>query len=81
MHLAERNMWRIASKLLWAFEFSEPVDPATGQMIPLDENAYTDGILKMPLPFKVQVKPRSPEHVATIKRERAAALAFLEPFN
>jgi len=29
IYLAERNMWRIASKLLWAFEFSEPIDPKT----------------------------------------------------
>ena len=31
IHLAERNMWRIASKLLWAFEFAEPTDPKTGE--------------------------------------------------
>ncbi|CZR64460.1 uncharacterized protein PAC_14358 [Phialocephala subalpina] len=31
IHLAERNMWRMAAKLLWAFEFSPPYDPVTGK--------------------------------------------------
>jgi len=81
IHLAERNMWRIAAKLLWAFEFSEYTDPATGQRYPLDAQAYNPGILQAPLPFKIQIKPRSAAHVARIKQERDDALAFLRQYD
>jgi cytochrome P450 len=81
MHLAERNMWRIAAKLLWAFEFSEPVEPATGKMVPLDPDAYNPGVLQAPLPFKVTITPRSAKHVDIIKEELGAALKFLEQYN
>lgn len=74
-------MWRIAAKLLWAFEFSEPVDPVTGNVIPMDVDAYNDGLLKMPLPYKVDVKPRSQAHVDTIKKELHDALVFLGRYN
>ncbi|KAL2847563.1 cytochrome P450 [Aspergillus pseudoustus] len=81
VHFAERNMWRIAAKLLWAYEFSEPVDPITGEVIPLDVNAYNPGILQAPLPFNVQIKPRSEQHAATIKKELAGALHFLKQWE
>ncbi|KAH8901190.1 putative cytochrome P450 oxidoreductase [Thozetella sp. PMI_491] len=81
IHLAGRNMWRIASKLLWAFEFSEPVDPATGKVMPLDPNAYNPGILQAPLPFKVQIKPRSEAHISIIRREFAQAQEFLSQYE
>jgi len=81
MHLAERNMWRIAAKLLWAFDFSEPIDSKTGKVMPLDPDAYNPGILQAPLPFKVGIKPRSAKHVAVIKKELTGALSFLAPYN
>lgn len=74
-------MWRIAAKLLWAFEFSEYTDPKTGTKVALDPDAYNPGILQAPLPFKIQIKPRSPEHVARINQEMADALEFLEQYN
>jgi hypothetical protein len=81
MHLAERNMWRIAAKLLWAFDFSEPVDPKTRKTIPIDADAYNRGILQAPLPFNVKITPRSAEHVSAIKREIMGAKAFLAPWD
>lgn len=81
MHLAERNMWRITSKLLWAFDISEPIDPTTGKIIPLDDLAYNSGITQAPLPFKVRIVPRSKEHAAKIQGELAEALQFLSPFS
>lgn len=80
IHLAERNMWRIASKLLWAFEFSESVDPDTGKVIPIDPQAYNPGILQAPLPFKVSIKARSAAHVETIRREHVEAASFMEQY-
>ncbi|KAH7072514.1 putative cytochrome P450 oxidoreductase [Paraphoma chrysanthemicola] len=81
IHLAERNMWRIAAKLLWAFEFSQPIDKKTGQALPIDDNNYMDGILTAPYPFKVGIKPRSQAHVETIRAEMQNALSFLEQFE
>jgi hypothetical protein len=74
-------MWRISSKLLWAFEFSEPIDPKTGKVKHLDLYAYNPGILQAPPPFEVQIKPRSAEHVAKIKKELAGALDFLKQYD
>ncbi|KAK5451326.1 hypothetical protein LTS15_008090 [Exophiala xenobiotica] len=81
MHFAERNMWRVTAKLLWAFEFAEPLDPKTGKVISLDPDAYNRGILQAPLPYDVRVTPRSPRHVQTIEREIAAAKEFLKPWE
>lgn len=81
MHFAERNMWRVTAKLLWAFEFAEPIDPKTKKTMSLDPDAYNRGILQAPLEFKVRVTPRSPEHVRTIKEEIATAREFLTPWD
>lgn len=81
MHLAERNMWRIAAKLLWAFEFAEASDPKTGKVIPLDPNAYNPGILMAPLPFKVKITPRSQAHINTIRSDRASAQVVLSQYE
>jgi len=81
MHLAERSMWRIVAKLLWAFEISEPVDPATGMVLPLDVNAFNSAILTCPLPFKVQVKPRSQQHLECITRELSQAQQFMSQWE
>ena len=81
IHLAERNQWRIAAKLLWAFEFSEPIDPVTKKVIPLDTEAYEVGLLHVPLPYKVHIKPRSQAHIDTIKRELDGALKVLAPWE
>ena len=81
IHLAERNQWRIVAKLLWAFEFSEPTDPKTGKTIPLDTEAYHIGLLHSPLPFNVNIKPRSEMHIEVIRREAKAALQSLAKWD
>ncbi|KAH6955730.1 putative cytochrome P450 oxidoreductase [Ilyonectria sp. MPI-CAGE-AT-0026] len=81
VHFAERSMWRIAAKLLWAFDICEYTDPVTNQVKPLDTHAYSQGILHSPLPFKVHFKPRGPEYVSKIKSELGDALSFLECYN
>lgn len=70
-------MWRIAAKLLWAFDISEPVDSKTGKVTSLDVNAYNSAVLLCPLPFNVDVVPRSKEHLACIERELESAENFM----
>ncbi|KAJ4361114.1 uncharacterized protein N0V89_001683 [Didymosphaeria variabile] len=81
IHLAERSMWRVAAKLLWAFEFAEPIDPVTGKVIPLDVNAYTSANLVRPMEFKVRVKPRSDKHLKVMEGELSGAIEFLKQFE
>lgn len=81
IHLAERSLWRVAAKFLWAFDFAEPVDEKTGKTISLDDNAYTPGFLHMPLPYEVHVKVRSDAHLRTIEKELAVAMADLRSFD
>lgn len=73
-------MWRTIAKLLWAFRFSEAVDES-GHEIRMDPGAYTSGLTREPLPYRVKIEPRSPEHVATIRREFAEAGPFLRTFE
>ena len=81
LHLAERNMWRIVAKLLWAFEISEPVDEATGEQLPLDVNAFSSAILMCPLPFKARITPRSKEYLAVVEKELSNALEFMSAWE
>ncbi|KAF2500783.1 putative cytochrome P450 oxidoreductase [Lophium mytilinum] len=81
IHLAERTQWRIAAKLLWAFEILPGVDKTTGKPVNLDPNAYVEGLLHGPAPFEVIFKPRSQAHVDVITRELASARKFLEPYE
>ncbi|KAJ0144613.1 hypothetical protein HZ326_12600 [Fusarium oxysporum f. sp. albedinis] len=48
---------------------------------PLDPDAYTSANLVYPLPYKVNIKPRSVAHVEAIKRELESAEAFLSQYN
>ncbi|KAK6067266.1 cytochrome P450 2D18 [Seiridium cupressi] len=77
LHLAERNMWRITAKLLWAFEIAEPIDENTGETIHLDKEAFSSAILACPLPFKIHLTPRSEEHLAMVEKELGNAQSFM----
>ncbi|OCK76736.1 cytochrome P450 [Lepidopterella palustris CBS 459.81] len=77
VHLAERNMWRITAKLLWAFNIYEAIELKPREMTSIDENAYNSSILVSTFPFKVRVVPRSQERLDVVRREKAKALQFL----
>lgn len=81
IHLAERTQWRIAAKLLWAFEILPGIDPATGKPVQLDPNNYQEGLLHGPAPFKCIFKSRSEQHAKIITRELESARKFLEPYE
>jgi cytochrome P450 len=75
IHLAERSMWRVTAKLLWAFEFEELPDK------PLDVNAYTSSNLVRPLEYEVKVTPRSKQHQDVIRRELISASEFVSQYD
>ncbi|KAK7732983.1 hypothetical protein SLS57_000927 [Botryosphaeria dothidea] len=72
MHLAERTMWRMTAKILWAFEII-PID--------VDPENYNEGIMHAPEPYKLEFRPRSDAHVKTIMREAEPALEFLAKYE
>lgn len=79
--MAERSQWRIAAKILWAYDILEPLDPTTGEIAPLDTMNYKTGISMEPRPFSVRLIPRSAEHAASISRyvlDAASVLALWE---
>ena len=55
--IAERSLYIVIARCLWAFDFAYAKD-AQGQDIPIDENAYTNGFSTHPLPFKCSITPR-----------------------
>ncbi|KAK3323361.1 cytochrome P450 [Cercophora scortea] len=75
IHLAEREMFIAASKLLWGFEFAQQRD-AEGRLVPIDTDpltGYTEGFLVCPKAFACKVTPRSEARAATIRREFGVA--------
>ena len=81
MHLAERTMWRVTAKILWAYNIEPAVDPSTGEKITLDPEDYHEGISHTPRPYKVHFRPRSEAHGDTIKQEAEFARKTLAAFD
>ncbi|KAK3688655.1 cytochrome P450 [Podospora appendiculata] len=75
IHLAEREMFLGAAKLLWGFDFAQQRD-AQGRLVPIDTDpltGYTEGFLVCPKAFACRVTPRSEARAATIRREFGVA--------
>lgn len=73
IHLAERTVFLITAKLLWAFDFQGKVD-ANGKRHEIDISSttgYTDGLTVGPKAFPCDIKVRSDRTKATILREFA----------
>ncbi|KPM46512.1 hypothetical protein AK830_g173 [Neonectria ditissima] len=90
MHLAERNLWRSMSKILWAFEIKPTTDPLTGEpqppsTVPFSKNgltsAFTGGAVRVARPFKVNLVPRSPKHAEVLLREFEKATPILSKYD
>lgn len=75
IHLAERNLFLAAAKLLWAFEFSEKRDEE-GKLWEVDvdpKSGYKEGIVLSPLAFQAEVRVRGEGRRATIMKEMESA--------
>ncbi|OAG38867.1 hypothetical protein AYO21_06898 [Fonsecaea monophora] len=90
MHIAERNLWRSISKIIWAFDISPAIDPRTGKPEHINTAAFTvngqhsafiGGANRVAKPFNVVIAPRSQARVETIKREYAEAEPLLSQFD
>lgn len=73
IHLAERALFKVVSKLLWGFEFTTKMDH-NGKPIKMDissASGYSDGLTIGPLPFECDIKVRSEKRKQTILEEYA----------
>lgn len=78
MHIADRSIFLAISRLLWAFDFHRAVDPATGREIIPDMTDLLDGIIMLPKPFPVDIRPRSASKAETLRTEWAKMLKMLD---
>jgi hypothetical protein len=90
MHVAERNLWRAISKILWAFDIQPITDPVTGKpklpntaafSVDGKEPGFAGGAVRVAFPFEISIKPRSGKHASVIEREYIEALPILERYN
>ncbi|KAJ4293390.1 hypothetical protein N0V90_008673 [Kalmusia sp. IMI 367209] len=81
INLAERTQWRILSRLLWGFNVERLIDEETGQPIDIDTEAYEDGLVPEPKPYRVKITPRSEKHAEIIRRDFGNIEEFLKKWE
>ncbi|KAG4433719.1 hypothetical protein IFR05_010800 [Cadophora sp. M221] len=79
MHIAERSLLMGVARMLWAFNFEQPLDE-NGVPIPVDVNKFVGGIAIQPADFKVNIIPRSKERADVIRKAwKDAEESLLDP--
>jgi Cytochrome P450 len=69
MHIAERSLFLGVARMLWAFDFSRPTDPKTGEMKPLpDVDDFIGSLTVQPAPFEVVITARSEKKAEMIRK-------------
>ncbi|CAL1706615.1 unnamed protein product [Somion occarium] len=81
MHLAGNSIALNTMNFLWAFNLTPAKDSKTGEVIPVDLNETTDGILLIPKPFKCGIQPRSEAKAEMIRAQFKAAHSVFELFE
>ncbi|KAK0492068.1 cytochrome P450 [Armillaria luteobubalina] len=67
VNFANNSLALNAMNFIWAFQFSPPIDAATGMPLPVDIFAYSKGVTTAPYPFQCQITPRSDSKAKLIK--------------
>lgn len=78
--LAEQGTFLSVARFLWGFKIEKALDPQ-GREIPVDIDAYTNGLNMRPQPFDCRWTPRSAEIKNTIEREGRQALQELDQYE
>lgn len=68
MHIADRSLFLVIARLLWAFNLERAVD-ARGQEIVPDADELIQGFLVQPKPFPARITPRSERHAGLVRKE------------
>ncbi|KAL1745663.1 cytochrome P450 [Schizophyllum fasciatum] len=81
MHLASVSALLATMKILWAFDFRPPLDPATGKEIPLNVHINREGAAVGPPHFECRISCRSPARAAVIRKSFMDATSTLSTFE
>ncbi|KAI5479627.1 cytochrome P450, family 2, subfamily U [Pseudohyphozyma bogoriensis] len=60
MHIANRSLYIVFTRLMWAADLCHAVDPATGNVIPVNVDSYSEGFSSHPVGLKLDIKSRGP---------------------
>ena len=60
-NIVDDEMFVFGAATLWAFNLAQATNSRTGEIIPIDTQATNSHVILEPLPFKISIKPRSPE--------------------
>ncbi|EEP78179.1 conserved hypothetical protein [Uncinocarpus reesii 1704] len=66
-HLAERSLFMVVSRWLWALDTSQAKDK-DGNDIPINTKDLRPGVINRLKPFQADIKPRSPERATLIRQ-------------
>ena len=58
MWIAERSLYIVFTRIMWALSIKPQRDPATGRELVPDVNAFSEGFSSHPLTFECDIKPR-----------------------
>ncbi|KAF8242601.1 cytochrome P450 [Wilcoxina mikolae CBS 423.85] len=58
LNIAERSLYILTARVLWACDLRKKVDPETGKEVAVPEYAYTEGFNVQPLPFDFKLVER-----------------------
>jgi len=65
-NVADDEMFVFGAAHLWAFKTAQRRCPRTGEMVPIDSQATNSHVILEPLPFELDIKPRSAARAAQI---------------
>ena len=78
IHLAERNLFIAVAKLIWAFEFTQPIGSESDTN---PESGASQGFLHCPKDYGLSIRLRSPERGETIRKEYEQAQSVFARFD
>jgi cytochrome P450 len=68
MHVAERSVFLGIARMLWAFDFTRPLNEQGKEIVP-DPDAVTQGFVCAPVPYKAIISPRDEKRAALVRKE------------
>ena len=72
VHLAENGLFLAVSNIIWAFQFKPPIDEdGREKKMDISDEAFQEGAIRIPKPYKVRIIPRDPERSDLIRKQWA----------
>lgn len=78
IHVAEQSLFLGMARILWTFNITPKLDPATKQPLLPDPDRYTPHVVCMPEPFQATIEPRSQERADKVIAEWKDAQKHLD---